>query len=384
MEDFINFWVNGVCTCVVVFCGIFLNSVSIYVIGKKYEKSNIFYQMLLRLLCIDICVLVTWFNLSLYLAFKLQNKIIVEMFPYLSYPLTHIAISASTFMTIAIAHERYMAVKYPLKFAEDMKIPSVVKRRLRVYMLIVIMVSVTLNLTYFLELQVNYVTFSTNNTNMDLYDKDNVTAAFTNNITKYTNETSFEFNYTKIETEMTIGYTEFGKHPYYLFYYKIYVRLIVSGIVPFSLLIYFNSSIYNAIMKNNRLRRRLTLSQPLSRVVSVQSGTESTTTTSGLLVTTNRTDEDSLSMAFVAIVSVFLFCNVLKFALNFYDGICGEVGASGWSRIGGYFSNLLIVLNSSMNMVIYCIMNSKFKRHLMATIKKLLPSMKRYNDPVNI
>ena len=128
MEEFINFWVNGVLTCVVVFCGIFLNSVSIYVIRKKYEKSNIFYQMLLRLLCIDICVLVTWLNLSLYLAFKVRHKIILEMVPYISYPLTHIAISASTFMTIAIAHERYIAVKYPLKYSEDMKSPNVLQR----------------------------------------------------------------------------------------------------------------------------------------------------------------------------------------------------------------------------------------------------------------
>ena len=348
--------------------------------------------MLLRLLCIDICVLVTWLNLSLYLALQLKNQIIVEMFPYLSYPLKHIAISASTFMTIAISHERYMAVKYPFKYAEDMKISKVIKRRLRVYMLIVIIVSVLLNVTYFLELEVNYVNFSTNTTTTELWNKDNVDAAFITNVTKYANETSSEFNVTKIETEMTISYTEFGNHPYCLKYYKIYVRLLVSGIVPFSLLIYFNLSIYMAIKKNNRLRRRLTLSHPLSlsRLTSIQSadgesvGNFSTTTASGIIATTNRTDEDSLSMAFIAIVSVFLFCNILKFALNFYDGIHGTVGASGWSRIGGYFSNLFIVLNSSMNMVIYCIMNTKFKRHFMATIKKLFPSINRHNEPITL
>ena len=255
-----------------------------------------------------------------------------------------------------------------------------------------ILLSVILNLTYFLELEIKYVNFSTNIDNTTLYDEYNTTSVEVNNVTTYTEAKILESNSSNIEPETNLGYTDLGQHPYYLKYYKIYVRLIVSGIVPFSLLIYFNSSIYTAIKKNNRLRRRLTLSEPLSRLVSVQSGaSESSRSPTNfsfrnsftrrpshkILVSTNRREEDSLSMAFVVIVSVFLFCNILKFGLNFYDGINGTVGHSDWSRIVGYFSNLLVVLNSSMNMVIYCIMNNKFKRHFLTTLKSALPSTKR-------
>ena len=160
MEGFINFWVNGVLTWVVVVCGIFLNSISIHIIWKKYCKIGIFYQMLLRLLCIDICVLVTWFVFSLYGAFKVKPIFLLYIIAYGIYPLIHIALSASTFMTIAISHERYRAVKFPVRYTEDMKAPQVVTRRVLMYTITVILLSVVYNFSYFFELKVIYITIS--------------------------------------------------------------------------------------------------------------------------------------------------------------------------------------------------------------------------------
>ena len=162
MEEFINFWVNGVLTCVVVVCGIFLNSVSIHIIRKKYSKSSIFYKMLLRLLCIDIGVLVTWFVFSLHVAFKVKHIVLLYLIAYGIYPLIHVALSASTFMTIAMSHERYRAVKYPVKYGEDMRAPNVMTRRLLIYTITVIVLSVIYNLTYFFELTVRYHTVLSN------------------------------------------------------------------------------------------------------------------------------------------------------------------------------------------------------------------------------
>ena len=146
MEEFVSFWVNGVLSCVVVLCGMFLNFVSIHIIWKKYSKSSIFYQMLLRLLCIDIAVLVTWFAFSLYVAFKVKHVVLLYLIAYGIYPLVHVALSASTFMTIAMSHERYQAVKYPVKYGEDMRAPNVMTRRLLTYTITVIVVSVIYNL----------------------------------------------------------------------------------------------------------------------------------------------------------------------------------------------------------------------------------------------
>ena len=388
MEDLINFWVNGVCTSTIVICGVLLNSFSIYIIWKKYDKQNIFYQLLARLLIIDICVLVTWMNLSLFVAFRLKNTFIIEMVPYFSYPSTHIAISASTFMTVAIAYERYLAVRHPLKYSEDMKIPKLFARRLRRYMFVVVLLSITFNLSYFLELEVIHDAVSSNSTTSYLCITS--TLNLTNINEDHKSNHLLECNETVAEFNVRVGYTTFGKHPYYLKYYKIFVRLIVSGVVPFALLIYFNTTIYKAIKKNVNLRRRLTLSRPIiSRLTSVQSldiestGNCSLATSPGSLVLTKGNTmttktEDNLSMVFVVIVTVFLCCNSMKFVLNFYDGFLGKIGATRGSRIAASISNLLIVLNSSMNMVIYCIMNAKFRGHFLETLSNMLPRIKTH------
>ena len=157
LEENLNFWINGVCTFVVVIGGVILNCVSIYIIWKKYENANIFYQMLISLLCFDILVLITWMNLSLYMAFKINNIVILHMFPYFSSPSTQIAITASTFMTVAIAHERFLAVRDPLKYSQHMKTPKLQSQRLKLYLFIVIIISVAFNIPHFIELEVRRI-----------------------------------------------------------------------------------------------------------------------------------------------------------------------------------------------------------------------------------
>ena len=68
-------------------------------------------------------------------------------------------------------------------------------------------------------------------------------------------------NYDKLSDKLTIidqvaelDITEFRKHPAYSMYLN-WSRLLVLGIIPFSLLVFFNSKIYNDI--NERRKRRL-------------------------------------------------------------------------------------------------------------------------------
>ena len=226
MEKTINFLVNGVCSCVVVIAGVILNSVSIYIIWKRYGRINIFPEMLICLLFFDICVVVTWMNLSLYIGFNLRNNVIVHMVPYFSIPSTHIAITASTFMTVAIAHERYLAVQHPWKYGhveilsrQDTLTPNIQSNRLKLYLCIVIVISIAFNIPRLMAYKVRYVDLS-NNTN-----------------STYSNSTDALL-------KPVLVYTALGKHPYYLKYYKNCTRLIVSGIVPLVLLIFYNVSMY--------------------------------------------------------------------------------------------------------------------------------------------
>ena len=57
-----------------------------------------------------------------------------------------------------------------------------------------------------------------------------------------------------IDQVAELDITEFRKHPAYSMYLN-WSRLLVLGIIPFSLLVFFNSKIYNDI--NERRKRRL-------------------------------------------------------------------------------------------------------------------------------
>ena len=50
--------------------------------------------------------------------------------------------------------------------------------------------------------------------------------------------------------------------------------------------------------------------------------------------------------------------------LNFAEGVDSSVLTLPWFGIAAPLSNFLVILNSSINMVVYVILNSKFKEHL--------------------
>ena len=357
LEDKINFWVNGVCTCGIVIGGVILNCFSIYIIWKKYENVNIFFQMIISLLCFDILVLVTWINLSLYIAFKVDNIVVLSMFPYFSVPFVQIAITVSTFMTVAIAHERYLAVRAPLKYRQYMKIPKLQTQRLRLYLFIVIITSVAINVPHFMELEVRYIDDSLL-ADKDLCHRNTSSDSVISELANDTNQGMEDMNSNSTTTPI-LCYTALGENPYYLYYYRNWTKLMVTGVIPYVLLVFFNTYIYKAIKKNARMIEETGSNEPMP-------------------TSTKRKDEENLSMVFVGIVTIFLVCHSLKIGLNVYDGIFGKVGATSAIRIVGYFSNFLVVLNSAINMIIYCIMNRTFRNHFVNTIKNLLPCVNQY------
>ena len=64
----------------------------------------------------------------------------------------------------------------------------------------------------------------------------------------------FSDKFSIIDQVAELDITEFRKHPAYSMYLN-WSRLLVLGIIPFSLLVFFNSKIYNDI--NERRKRRL-------------------------------------------------------------------------------------------------------------------------------
>ena len=373
----INFWVNGVCTCVVVIIGIILNCCAILIIRRKFETANIFYQMLISLLCLDILVLVTWTNLSLVLAFGLEHPVLMHMFPYFSIPSTYIAITSSTFMTTAIAFERYLAVRDPLKYSQHMKTPKLQEKRLRLYLVIVVVLSVVINLPHFMEFEVRYVDDRTSINSSINPCKINELDMNVDNSTVVSNSSNIIFTKLNENSKPIICNTKLGENADYLYYYRFWIRILMTGVIPFGLLVTFNIYIYTAMKRSAKRRHRLTSSATMdpNRIVASHNINQNKSFVSGRQISMSdsvkRKDEENLSMAFVGICSVFLICHSLKIGLNLMDGLSEKVGATPLNQILGSFSNLLIVLNSAINMIIYCVMNNKFRNYFFKSLKNV-------------
>lgn len=81
--------------------------------------------------------------------------------------------------------------------------------------------------------------------------------------------------------------------------------------------------------------------------------------------------EDNLATIFLGMVLVFLLCHLLRICVDVHELMtlehaneCRKAGYKGfpaWSIIAIYLSHVFLVLNSSINILIYCGLSSKFR-----------------------
>ena len=133
-------------------------------------------------------------------------------------------------------------------------------------------------------------------------------------------------------------------------------NLIVQGFLPLISLTFWNCSIHRRIRKSTeRLKENL-------------DATERTKT------------EDDLARVLTGIVFTFLICHSLRIILDFHEAIvikhvqkCNSIGKNGlalWTYLAMQFSNIFLVVNSSVNMIIYCWINPNFRKQLLNGITK--------------
>ncbi|QQP49032.1 Uncharacterized protein FKW44_009544 [Caligus rogercresseyi] len=173
---------------------------------------NSFNLMLIALVCMDSTYLLSSIIESFRISFHMATELHIHLFPYFLYPVLSIAMTASVFMTVGIALERYIAVHYPIDYSQAINSPEACKRRLLKYVIPVTLLSIVFNIPKIFEAEV--------------YDE--------------VDRTRYNATYDEVKTFKAIRTTELRKNPDYVIYYNNWIRLMVVGIIPFSLLIYFN------------------------------------------------------------------------------------------------------------------------------------------------
>ena len=103
-----------------------------------------------------------------------------------------------------------------------------------------------------------------------------------------------------------------------------------------------------------------------------------------------RKNEDSLAVVFMIIIFIFLICHSPRIILDIHELMtikqseyCNEINEfyySSWSVILLSVSHFLLVVNSSVNMIVYCLLGSRFRKE----IRKMFDTFKCWiNQPNN-
>ena len=78
-----------------------------------------------------------------------DQSYLIMLLPHFTYPAVHIASTASAVMTVALAHERYLAVQAPIVYSQMLRRASAQRRRLAMHVLPVLVFAILFNMPSF-------------------------------------------------------------------------------------------------------------------------------------------------------------------------------------------------------------------------------------------
>merc|ERR1719270_1335095 len=328
------------------------NLISIFILSRITGQS-FFDSLLIALTTIDtIFIFFTVIDYSLARVFTWpwpeDSQVWVYVIPKFTYPLNNMLFSCSVFLTVMIACERYLAVCHPIAYRQ-MNISSSSKQRLSVYLIPVLLVSILLNIPKFLETE-----FISQRVPID--------EGTSGNQNNDTTEIYIEYEY-----EISVELSPLRTNPVYLKYYTFLTRLLVTGIIPISGLLFFNLNIYLGL---KAARKRILNRPPASQAVF-----------KGQKEKKKVSNETSFSLILLFIVAIFLCCQFPRLILNIAEFAnmenhidkCGTtVEMLPWFQCLTGFSHLLLIINASVNFLIYCSLNNSFKNELRKVCSNLI------------
>jgi len=333
-----SFWFEGVAMVVVGSAGILGNLTTIIILSTREMRNS--FNLLLTILstCDILFTVIALMDYSLARVFKwpfdINSEIYTFIFPKLLYPFNNIIFNCSIGLTIVIAYERYNAVCRPHHF-HHRSVANTSAANVANYAVPVFVFSTILNIPKFFETEL--VTVEMEITNY------NTTAD--RNVSQFANITTYLF-------------TDLRNDKNYITFYVNWGKLVLTGLLPVTALLYFNICIYRRI-KYAHIRSHRNNNSCMH-------------------------NEMNLSVILVCIVVVFLLCHLPRLAINcaeftMTDSIinCEDFTPPAWFLCSTSLMHLLLIVNSSSNFAIYCLMGNKFKSILVDRSKSLYARISR-------
>ena len=156
-----SYWVGGVGISCVAIPGLCLNLIAICVLIKSASQTKNTFNPLIASLCgFDSVFLLLDLIDAFRKYFNFENSILIILFPHVIYPIRNMAFTASIFMTMAIAYERYSAIKYPIQHYQLLRSRKFRRKMLLRYISIVIIFAMVFNLPKFFETKIQWICIS--------------------------------------------------------------------------------------------------------------------------------------------------------------------------------------------------------------------------------
>ena len=146
-----RYWVGGVMVSIVSITGFLLNLVAICVLLTRLSNHNNFNHLMVILFVLDSLYLLLSMITTIQRRFGLKNRTITILYPKFTYPISSISLTLSIFMTVGMAHERYIAIKHPITHRQRMTSAKFRRINLLKYMILIVFLAVGFNISKFFE-----------------------------------------------------------------------------------------------------------------------------------------------------------------------------------------------------------------------------------------
>ena len=306
-----------------------IGNISICAILMQKSVRNTFNQLRVALALFDIIMLIAMFTTNV--LFRSFVDILQAVYPVFLWPLKSFSMTISVFMTVAIAWERYGAINDPYTYK------SYQEYRSMKYVSSLTVIALILNSGKFLELQPP-----------QCIERPGFTGVF--------------------ELAPTF------KNRIYALYNVVFLRILITGIIPMTLLLYLYTKIFFKIREHN-------LNMAARELEAREHGL-----CENKRVKKKMMQEQRMAVTFAGVVVASLICTIPGCLIVVQPLING-----GEAKNLEYYEILIIVrdvfltLNSAINIFIYTCLDKTFRRVLRKFFRRLLRKPANYSvDRVDV
>ena len=168
LEHF-RYWVGGVGVCIVSITGFILNLGAVCVLLTRLSNHNNFNQLMVILFVLDSFYLLLSLITTIKRNFGFKNRTLTIIYPKFIYPISSISLTMSIFMTVGMAHERFVAIKHPITHRQRMISAKFRRINLLKYMVSIVFCAVGFNVSKFFEAELSWSN-ATDTTNINSTD----------------------------------------------------------------------------------------------------------------------------------------------------------------------------------------------------------------------